>query len=76
MRNEPSMLDVQDIQERWVDQKDEYDAAESKTEEEQARIREDQASAMGQTGAGDADFDDMPMPLPSDLGVRVTRTKK
>lgn len=76
MRNEPSMLDVQDIQERWVDQKDEYDAAEAKVEDEQAKLREESAGPMVQAGTGDADFDDMPVPLPLDLGVKVTRKKK
>lgn len=73
MRNEPSMLDVQDIQERWVDQKDAYDEAERKAEEEQAKIREAQAEQNAPAGDGD-DFDDMPMPS-SDSGVTVTRKK-
>ncbi|ROW14503.1 hypothetical protein VPNG_03172 [Cytospora leucostoma] len=47
MRNEPSLLDVQDIQERWVDQKEAYDEAERKAEEEQARLRDAQAGEDG-----------------------------
>lgn len=75
MRNEPSMLDVQDIQERWVDQKDAYDEAERKAEEEQAKIREAQAEQNAPAGDGLDEFDGMPMP-PSDLSVTVTRKKK
>lgn len=72
MRNEPSLLDVQDIQERWVDQKDAYDEAERKKEEEQARLRDAQA---GEDGDGYADDFGMPI-ASSDSGVKVTRKKK
>lgn len=75
MRNESSLLQVQDIQERWVDQKDAYDALEAKQEEEQAKIREAQAGASGQAGDGYDEFDDMPMPN-TDSGIKVTRKKK
>lgn len=71
MRNESSLLQVQDIQERWVDQKDAYDEIEAKEEEEQARIREAQAEAMNPAGDGYDDFD-MPMPT-TDSGVKIVR---
>lgn len=75
MRNESSMLMVQDIQERWVDQKDLYDEAEAKEEEQAAKVREAQAEASGQGGGAYDDFEDMPMPS-VDSGVKVSRKKK
>lgn len=69
MRNETSMMDVQDIQERWIDNKEEYDEAERREEEEQEKIREGQAQA-----AADAD-DGLPIPGPPS-GIRVERAKK
>lgn len=75
MRNESSMMQVDDIQERWVDQKDAYDELEMKEDEEQAKIREGQAEANAQPAADDYDdFDDMPMPT-VDSGVRIHRKK-
>jgi hypothetical protein len=78
MRNESSMLEVQDIQERWVDQKVEYDQMEREAEEEQARIQEEQAIEMEQpqpppapTGGMDPDFGDMT--VPKDGGIKVVR---
>lgn len=74
MRNESSLLHVQDIQERWVDYKDAYDEAEAKEEEEQAKMREAQAEAMAPVDEGYDDFDDMAMPS-VDSGIKVTRKK-
>lgn len=74
MRNESSMLQVEDIQERWVDQKDAYDELEMKDEEEQAKIREAQAEANAQPAGDYDDFEGMPMP-PVDSGIRVSRKK-
>lgn len=77
MRNESSMLEVQDIQERWIDQKVEYDKMEREAEEEQARIQEEQAMEMEQsqpsapTGGMDPDFGDMS--VPKDSGIKVVR---
>ncbi|KAJ6444304.1 ATP-binding family member B [Purpureocillium lavendulum] len=88
MRNETSMMDVQDIQERWIDQKEDYDRLEREADEEQARIAQEQATELGQsqppgpaqasqdTGMEmetDPDFGDMS--VPADGGVKVTRKK-
>ncbi len=70
MRNEPSMLEVQDIQERWIDHKDEYDELERKQREEHASVLE----ATDAPPADDA-ADDLPVPV-SDVGVKVVRKKK
>lgn len=86
MRNESSMLDVQDIQERWVDQKDEYDRIEREAEEEQERIRREQGEQIEQgmefeqsqpaaPAAADMDPDFGDMSIPPDSGVKVVRKK-
>jgi len=76
MRNESSMGDVLDIQERWVDNKEFYDEMERKEEEEQQRLREAQAEAAGEV-SGDGDVLDALSrgPVP-DSGIRVARKKK
>lgn len=80
MRNEASMMDVQDIQERWIDQKDEYDQLEQEAEDEARREQEEQAMAMDaqmpqpsapQNTEMDPDFGDMS--VPADSGIKVTR---
>jgi hypothetical protein len=77
MRNEASMMDVQDIQERWVDSKDFYDELERKEEEEQDKLRQAQAEAAGEL-AGDGDvLGSLAGPPPvADSGIRVARKKK
>lgn len=74
MRNESSLLDVQDIQERWIDNKDFYDELERKEEEEQEKIREAQAQAAADAMGGDG-LDGRSQPVP-DSGIRVARKKK
>ncbi|KAL2024038.1 hypothetical protein VTK56DRAFT_273 [Thermocarpiscus australiensis] len=74
MRNESSLLDVQDIQDRWIDNKDLYDELERKEEEEQEKIREAQAEAAAET-AGDDVLDALSRPV-ADTGIRVARKKK
>ncbi|KAH9891478.1 hypothetical protein F4778DRAFT_772975 [Xylariomycetidae sp. FL2044] len=67
MRNESSMMDVQDIQERWVDAKEAYDAVE-KEEDEQIKRR------VGETDDDDDDLDGMPA-LTGDSGIKIVRKK-
>jgi GPN-loop GTPase len=77
MRNESSMMDVEDIQERWIDNKEAYDEAERREWEEQAKMRnEDLAEAEEAARASadiDPDFGDMSMSI--DSGVQVVRRK-
>lgn len=80
MRNETSMMDVQDIQERWIDQKADYDDLERQAEEEQARIAQEQAMGLEQSQPSappgtdfDPDFGDMSMP--ADSGIKVVKKK-
>lgn len=75
MRNESSMLEVQDIQERWVDSKDAYDEVERKEWEEQAKIREAEGGDAVDDPTEDDDFGSMAVPS-SDSGIKVVRKKK
>lgn len=78
MRNEASMMDVQNIQERWVDEKDFYDEMERKEEEEQDKLRQAQADAAAESSGGDplGSLSSPPQPTASDSGIRVARKKK
>lgn len=80
MRNESSMMDAVDIQERWIDNKEAYDQEEQEAEEEQERIRQQQAMEIEQSqpaapapasGGMDPDFGDMTVPANS--GIKVVR---
>ncbi|KAI5921549.1 putative GTP binding protein [Camillea tinctor] len=78
MRNESSMMEVQDIQERWVDAKDAYDAAEHmELDEQDKKMRgADTGDATPDLIPDDDDdeFDGMPPPTGSS-GVKVVRKK-
>ncbi|KAL2172860.1 hypothetical protein VTG60DRAFT_38 [Thermothelomyces hinnuleus] len=75
MRNESSLLDVQDIQDRWVDNKDFYDELERKEEEEQEKLRQAQAEAQAKLSGADA-LGSLAGMSASNSGIRVTRKKK
>lgn len=78
MRNESSAGDVQDIQERWIDNKEFYDEMERREEEEQDKLREAQAEAAAAASGGDAleALSRPPPPPVADSGIRVARKKK
>lgn len=73
MRDETSLLDVQDIQERWIDNKAAHDEAERQEEEEQAKLVADQQEA---DGSEDLDSLDSRQPPPSDNGIVTVRRKR
>lgn len=83
MRNEASIMDAdaQNIQERWIDNKEAYDREELETEEEQEKIRRQQAMEFEQAqpqapnGAAGMDPDFGDMSIPSNSGINVTRKK-
>lgn len=75
MRNEASMLDVQDIQERWVDNKEAHDELERREWEEQATEMAEKAAQPTQGGPADEEMDDLPVPGP-DSGVKVVRKSR
>jgi GPN-loop GTPase len=71
MRNESSMLDAQDVQERWIDAKEVYDRMERMEEEQQEELRRKQAEAQA-AAAGAME----PLPVPAlNSGPRVVRKK-
>ncbi|KAI9039569.1 GTPase GPN2 [Aspergillus affinis] len=70
-------MDVRDVQERWIDAKDEYDAKELEELEAEAKAKEEAAQAAGATAPTDDfgdDYDDDfgRGPIP-DGGVKVVR---
>lgn len=78
MRNESSMMGALDIQERWIDNKEVYDQEEHEIEEQQEKIRRQQAMEFEQSQPAaptgmDPDFGDMS--VPSDSGIKVVRKK-
>jgi hypothetical protein len=73
MREGVTTMDVKDVQERWLDAKDEYDEKERREWEEQAKMR-DQAEKDGTTDAMEED-DLESMSMPPDSGVKVVRKK-
>ncbi|KAK8119173.1 uncharacterized protein PG998_003799 [Apiospora kogelbergensis] len=82
MRNESTLMEVQDIQERWVDSKEAYDAAEKAEDEEQAK-RMGHADPLD-TGAttpelipdeDDDPYDGLPPPT-SDSGIKIVRSNR
>lgn len=81
MRNESSMMDVPDLQERWIDQKEEHDRLEREAEDE-ARLASQQEMDIEPSEPVvveppsteiDPDFGDMS--VPADSGIKVTRKK-
>lgn len=74
-------LDIRDVQERWIDQKDEWDEIERKQEEEEQKKREEEWNQGMQAQGGDGgpplgddmDLDDFRKDVPFDGGVKVRR---
>ena len=83
MRNEGALMGAEDIQERWIDSKEEYDRLERETEEAEMKMHEQEAMELdpGQPPApaaaavGDMDPDFGDMTVPSDSGIKVVRKK-
>lgn len=75
MREGTTLMDVKDVQERWIDAKDDYDEKERKQWEEEAKVR-DAAQAAADAGNGDDDSDDMGLPPQADSGVKVVNKRK
>ncbi|KAK4662948.1 hypothetical protein QC763_601750 [Podospora pseudopauciseta] len=74
VRNDSSLLDSIDVQDRWIDNKAEYDERERLEEEEQEKIREAQAQAQ-MDAAGPVPG--LPQLGPGDgSGIKVVRKKK
>jgi GPN-loop GTPase len=74
MRNESSLEDDIDLQERWIDNKAAYDEEERRQEEQQAQYRAEQAQMQSHGADGlDALMEETEQPPARDSGIRVTR---
>ena len=62
-------LDVRDVQERWLDAKDEWDERERNDRDEEANMRQEMSM-----GEGDGHFGDVDVPMNS--GVKIVRGSK
>lgn len=73
MREGMGTLDVRDVQERWIDSKEEYDELERREMEEAAKAREELSLPDAQGADGDEDnLEDMARRVP-DSGVKIVR---
>ena len=73
MREGVTTMDVKDVQERWLDAKEEYDEKERREWAEQAKIRDDAERAkQDEYAEDDADMEDMPLPV-GGSGIKVIR---
>jgi hypothetical protein len=70
MREGMGTMDIRDVQERWIDRKDEFDEKERRALEEEARVRE--APSLTSDGEEDDEDEDFEQRLPSS-GVQVVR---
>ena len=74
MREGMGKLDIADVQERWIDRKEEFDVMERQELEEEARAR-DAPSLTDDAGdeEDDDEVEEMERQIPPDSGVRVVR---
>lgn len=72
MREGVTTMDVKDVQERWLDAKEEYNDHERKQWAEEAKARLEAQKAKEAEYEDQDDLEDMPMP-PGDSGVKVVR---
>jgi hypothetical protein len=66
-------MDVRDVQERWLDNKDAWDEKERKEWEEEQKRREAHFGAQGGEDPTDIDEDTMGLGVPPNSGVKVMR---
>lgn len=72
MREGVTTMDVKDVQERWLDAKDEYDEKERREWAEQAKIRDEADVAADAEMEDDDDLENMSMPA-GGSGIKVVR---
>ncbi|TEY85766.1 hypothetical protein BOTCAL_0012g00210 [Botryotinia calthae] len=77
MREGTTTMDIKDVQERWIDRKEEYDESyremERKQFEEQSRMQEEEENSRA--AEDDDDLEEMAR-TPFDSGVKVVRTNQ
>ncbi|EEQ91811.1 ATP binding protein [Blastomyces dermatitidis ER-3] len=71
-------MDIKDVQERWLDAKDEWDEKERRGWEEEAKAREEAGKNAPRAGGGDSDvdmdhMDDFDMSILPNSGIKVVR---
>ncbi|KAK2624416.1 hypothetical protein QTJ16_006366 [Diplocarpon rosae] len=72
MREGVATMDVKDVQERWIDAKDEYDEAERREWEAQAEAAKQAGFAGDEDDGGDFDMEEIALPA-GGSGVKVVR---
>lgn len=73
MREGVTTMDVRDVQERWLDHKDEYDEIERKEWAEQAKMRDEAEKAkQAEFADDDDDMEGMSLP-PGGSGIKIVR---
>ena len=72
VREGMKMMDIKDVQERWLDSKDEFDEAERRQLEEEAKMRDRQNASEPGPEEDDDDLEDIGRGAP-DGGVKVVR---
>lgn len=78
MREGITTMDVKDVQERWLDAKDEYDEKERKEWEEQAKVRDEAERAKeleALSAQDDDDLESMSLP-PGGSGITLVRKNR
>ena len=74
MREGTTTMDIKDVQERWIDRKEEYDEVERQQWEEQSKIREEEEKSR-LAEEEDDDLEELAR-APFDSGVKVVRTNQ
>ena len=62
-------MDIRDVQDRWIDNKEEWDEKERKEWEEEAKMRDTRSGGDGMLD----DFDETNVDIPPYSGIKVTR---
>ncbi|KAI1007924.1 GPN-loop GTPase 2 [Podosphaera aphanis] len=77
MREGVTVMDVKDVQERWLDAKDEYDEQERREWEEQAKARQETGPKQGTDDSDDDDLDPVSLSmLTHGSGIKVVNSRK
>ncbi|EFQ97009.1 ATP-binding domain 1 family member B [Nannizzia gypsea CBS 118893] len=76
VREGMGVIDVKDVQERWLDAKDEWDEKERQDLEAEARARETTSGGHASGGDDDMDMDESMSNVPPNNGIKVVRKNK
>ncbi|KAI9826067.1 MAG: hypothetical protein M1832_000516 [Thelocarpon impressellum] len=72
MREGVTTMDIRDVQERWLDAKEDYDEAERRGWAEEKRRAEEAAKRARDAGGGDDDVEDLGAGV-TDSGIKIVR---